>query len=178
MLTDTIYVGSVAGTRPLQGIRPSSARTPSSALSFIDSADGRRLGDTKCQNYSNFRMSSSGRVRHATLVQQTPNAEHCNSAANENRFVLLRDDHVVLWAIDGLLTLHAAFVRWRSHRRTFRALADLDEEQLRDIGLTRDSPMLAKHKSYRALAELDDTQLCNLSERGLQARREARREGL
>jgi hypothetical protein len=37
--------------------------------------------------------------------------------------------------------------------------------------------MLAKHKSYRALAELDATQLCNLSERGLQARREARRAG-
>jgi hypothetical protein len=38
--------------------------------------------------------------------------------------------------------------------------------------------MFAKHKSYRALAELDATQLCNLSERGLQARPEARRAGL
>ena len=113
-----------------------------------------------------------------TDAAKTPNAEHCNSATNENRSVLLRDDHVVLWAIDGLLALHAAFVKWRNHRRTFRALADLDEEQLWDIGLTRDSPMLAKHKSYRALAELDDTQLYNLSERGLQARREARRAGL
>jgi uncharacterized protein YjiS (DUF1127 family) len=77
-----------------------------------------------------------------------------------------------------LLALHTAFVKWRNHRRTFRALADLVEEQLRDIGLTRDGPMFAKHKSYRALAELDATQLCNLSERGLQARPEARRAGL
>ena len=73
-------------------------------------------------------------------------------------------------AIEGLLALHAALARWQSRRRTFRALAELDEEQLRDVGLTRD-----RHKSYQALAELDDTQLCHLSERGLQARREIRR---
>ena len=72
--------------------------------------------------------------------------------------------------LDGLLALHAAFKRWRSRRRTFRALADLDEEQLRDVGLTR-----GRHKSYLALAELDDTQLCHLSECGLRTRREVRR---
>ena len=121
----------------------------------------------------NFNANSCGNINAAG----TPNSEYCNSAGNETRSVLLRDDHVVLWAIDGLVALHVAFVKWRNHRRTFRALADLDEEQLRDIGLTRDGPMFAKHKSYRALAELDATQLCNLSERGLQARREARRAG-
>jgi len=94
----------------------------------------------------------------------------CKSADNENRPAPLRNDHVVLWAIDGLLALHAVLVRWRSRRRTFRALADLDEEQLRDVGLTR-----SYHKSYRALAELDDTQLCHLSELGLHVRRKVRR---
>ena len=40
--------------------------------------------------------------------------------------------------INRLLALHAAFKRWRKRRKTVRALADLDERQLRDIGLTRD----------------------------------------
>jgi uncharacterized protein YjiS (DUF1127 family) len=97
-------------------------------------------------------------------------SEHCKSAGNESRSLLLRNDHVVLWAIDGLLTLHAALVRWRSRRRTFRALADLNEEQLRDVGLTR-----GHHKNYQALAEPGDTQLCHLSEHGLRAPREVRR---
>lgn len=96
--------------------------------------------------------------------------------------VLLRDDHIVLLAIDAFLALHASFKKWRSRRRTLRALADLGERQLRDIGLTRDEALLetipkllSRHKSYRALAELDDTQLSNLSELGLQVRHEARR---
>ena len=62
----------------------------------------------------------------------------------------LRDDHIVLWAIDGLLALHSAFKTWRQRKRTLRILADLDDRQLRDIGLTRD------HTHYHALAEFDD----------------------
>jgi len=107
-------------------------------------------------------------VRHDDPASATQSPGFCKSAGNENP--PLRKDHIVLWAIDGLLALHAVLVRWRSRRRTFRALADLDEEQLRDVGLTR-----SHHKSYRALAELDDTQLCHLSERGLQVRRKVRR---
>jgi len=109
-------------------------------------------------------------VRHNDPASTTQNTGFCKSAGNKNHSAPLRKDHVVLWAIDGLLALHAVLVRWRSRRRTFRALADLDEKQLRDVGLTR-----GHHKSYRALAELDDTQLCHLSERGLQVRREVRR---
>ena len=51
---------------------------------------------------------------------------------------LLRDDHIVLLSIDVLLALHASFKKWRRHRRALRALADLDERQLNDIGFTRD----------------------------------------
>ena len=61
------------------------------------------------------------------------------TAAHDASPVLLRDDHIVLLAIDGLLALHAAFKKWRQHRKTSRALADLDDRQLRDIGLTRDN---------------------------------------
>lgn len=64
-----------------------------------------------------------------------------NVAGSNNRSVALRDDHVILAAIDGLLYLHASLKRWRNRRRTLRALADLDEAQLRDIGVTRDDPM-------------------------------------
>ena len=62
----------------------------------------------------------------------------------------LRDDHLVLLTIDRLLVLHAAFKRWRKRRKTLRALADLDERQLRDIGLTRDQT------HYETLADLED----------------------
>ena len=109
-------------------------------------------------------------VRQNDSASATQSTGFCKSAGNENHSAPLRNDHVVLWAIDGLLALRAALLRWRSRRRTFRALANLDEEQLRDVGLTR-----SHHKSYRALAELDDTQLCHLSERGLQVRRKVRR---
>ncbi|MGA8969911.1 MAG: DUF1127 domain-containing protein [Pseudolabrys sp.] len=76
--------------------------------------------------------------------------------------ILLRDDHIVLLAIDALLALRASLKRWRKRRRTLRAVADLDERQLRDIGVTRDDPLfeappalLGGHKSYRTFAELD-----------------------
>lgn len=109
--------------------------------------------------------------------------QDCNrSVAHDAPSVLLRDNHIVLLAIDALLALHASFKKWRQRRRTLRALADLDESQLRDIGLTRDEALFEAspkwprcHRSYSALAELDDTQLSNLSELGLQRRREVRR---
>ena len=105
-----------------------------------------------------------------------------SSSAANNQSVLLRDDHIVLLAIDGLLALRASFKRWRKRRRTLRTLADLDERQLRDIGLAREETLsetpfkqLGDHKSYRVLTELVETQLCSLSERGLQVQREMRR---
>jgi uncharacterized protein YjiS (DUF1127 family) len=65
--------------------------------------------------------------------------------------VLLRDDHIIVAAIDALLALHASFKKWRNRRKTLRVLADLDDRQLRDIGLTRDDS-----DSYRPLAGVDD----------------------
>jgi uncharacterized protein YjiS (DUF1127 family) len=95
---------------------------------------------------------------------------------------LLKDDHLVLLAVDGLLALHARYKAWRARRRTLKALADLDERQLRDIGLTREDTLFAgavrlprRHDSYRALAELDASELSNLSEHGIRAWREAHR---
>ncbi len=67
-------------------------------------------------------------------------------AMGEAASVLLRDDHIVLLAIDALLALHASFKKWQNHRRALQVLADLDEAQL-----------------------------SNLSERGLQLRRKTRR---
>ena len=116
-------------------------------------------------------------VRHGdcdnTGAAEAKTSEHCRSAGGKNRSILLRSDHLVLWALEGLLAFHAALKRWRSRQRTFRALGELDEEQLRDVGLMR-----GHHKSYQALAELDETQLCHLSERGLRTRREVRRKSL
>ena len=98
--------------------------------------------------------------------------------------VLLRDDHLVLLAIDGMLAMHAALGRWLDRRRTRRALADLDTHLLRDIGVTRAEALHesrrwwpSRDKSRRALAALDDSQLSNLSEFGCQVRRDARRAG-
>lgn len=68
----------------------------------------------------------------------------------------LRDSHIVLFAVDLLVALQASFWQWRNHRRTLRALAELDEHQLRDIGLTRDEAVLGHRNSYRSLVELDE----------------------
>ena len=104
-----------------------------------------------------FRCSPSTFVKHDGLKLSEANAsvegtgqklgrKYNSPAVNDASSVLLRDDHIVLLAIDALLALHAAFKKWRNHRRTLRVLAELDE-----------------------------TQLSNLSECGLQVRREARR---
>ena len=50
----------------------------------------------------------------------------------------LRESHIVLYAVDAFVRLHASFKKWRNRRLTLRALSDLDEHQLRDIGLARD----------------------------------------
>jgi uncharacterized protein YjiS (DUF1127 family) len=114
----------------------------------------------------------------------TSTSVECSTADHKKESILLPDDHLVLLAVDGMLALYRLFVKWLRRWRTLGALAELDQRQLRDIGLTReDTPsrspfdILDLHKSYRALAELDDTQLCQLSERGLQIRRETRRKG-
>ena len=119
------------------------------------------------------------------VVPELKLKQNCKrSAARETRPNLLRDDHIVLLAIDALLALHASFKKWRSRRRTLRALADLDERQLHDIGLTRDEGLhgygsiswsLGRRECYRALSELDDSEINNLSEFGRQVWREARR---
>ena len=69
---------------------------------------------------------SVGHIRRCTKISSLPHLD------------TLRDDHLVVVTIDRLLALQAAFKRWRKRRKTLRALADLDDRQLRDIGLTRD----------------------------------------
>ena len=59
------------------------------------------------------------------------------SASHKSEPVLLRDDHLVLLAIDALLALREAVKRSTVRRRTRRILSTLDDRQLRDIGLTR-----------------------------------------
>ena len=66
----------------------------------------------------------------------------------------LRDSHIALYAVDALVTLHASFTKWRNHRITLRALADLNEDQLRDIGLTRD-----ENGDYRAFDDFNETRV-------------------
>jgi uncharacterized protein YjiS (DUF1127 family) len=89
---------------------------------------------------------------------------------------VLRDGHLVTVAIDALLALHGAFKRWHGRRRTLRALAKLDEHQLRDIGLTRGDTTPSRQADetcHRALAALDDNELVHLSDLGRRTRRDA-----
>ena len=105
------------------------------------------------------------RFSHSTFVKDESQRgkQTCNGPMVQKApSILLRDDHIVLLAIDAVLALHASLKRWRKRRRTLRALADLDERQLRDIGLTGDYPFfeapparLGGNKSYRTFAELD-----------------------
>jgi len=76
-------------------------------------------------------------------LQQKPRLDQASS-------VPLRDDHIVLLAIDALLSLRGSLKKWRNRRKTLRALAELNDHQLRDIGLVRDG------NKYRALAGSDE----------------------
>jgi len=50
----------------------------------------------------------------------------------------MRGSHIGLYVVDALVRLYASVKKWRNRRLTLRALSDLDEHQLRDIGLARD----------------------------------------
>jgi uncharacterized protein YjiS (DUF1127 family) len=67
-----------------------------------------------------------------------------------------RDRHIILLAADWLVALRASLKQWRNHRRTLQALAELDEHQLRDIGLTREEASPGHPTGYRTLAGLDE----------------------
>ena len=96
---------------------------------------------------------------------------------------LLREDHILLLLMDVGLAGHAAVKRWWERWRTRQVLAKLNDQQLRDIGVTRAQAMRESRRwwpgrdmSRRVLVDLEDSQLSNLSETGLQIRREVRRE--
>jgi uncharacterized protein YjiS (DUF1127 family) len=133
--------------------------------------------------HDEFALHHSNRTSAAGVSRDSEIKQSCNeSAAHVTASNLLRDDHVVLLAINALVALHLLFRKWRSRRRTLRALAELDERQLRDIGLTREDVFYGAatwssgaSQCYRALAELDESQLSNLSEYGLKVRRDSRR---
>lgn len=95
---------------------------------------------------------------------------------------LLRKDHIVFLVMDAVLAGHAAVMRWWEYWRTRQVLAELNDQQLRDIGVTRAQALRESRRwwpgrdmSRRALAEIEDSQLSNLSETGLRIRREIRR---
>lgn len=120
-------------------------------------------------------MSNLFRIHRSSFVEyEEPAVEGGRTYRPDGKPVFLRNDHIVLLAIDGLLALRASIKKWWDRWRTMRALERLDASQLRDLGLMREWSGL--HKSYRALAELDETQINGLSERGLQLRRELRRD--
>ena len=92
-------------------------------------------------------------VRHDNTASTTQNSGFYKSAGNENRSAPLRNDHVILWAIDGLLALHAVLVRWRSAEEPFVHLPilmknsfgmlDLRAATTRVIGRLRSSMILS-----------------------------------
>ena len=97
--------------------------------------------------YEDFNPAERTKIR-VQSCGKTLEQNRGGPSRDHNSSVLLRDDHIVLLAIDALLALHASFEKWRHRRRTLQALADLDDRQLRDIGLARDD-----YKSYCALGD-------------------------
>ena len=86
----------------------------------------------------------------------------------------------ILAAVDTVAALYVSFRQWRGRRRTHKALADLNDRQLHDIGLERDDAVFEpvawwrpRRMTYRALAELADADARHLSEAGRLMRREA-----
>jgi uncharacterized protein YjiS (DUF1127 family) len=91
-----------------------------------------------------------------------------------------RDGHIVISVVEALAAFYVSFRQWRGRRRTLKALAELDERQLHDIGLTRGEIHFVpvtwwrpRTITYRALAELDDADARHLSDTGRRVRREA-----
>jgi uncharacterized protein YjiS (DUF1127 family) len=118
------------------------------------------------------------------MLRQNCNGETAADRKRKADSVLLRDDHLILLLVDGILAVYAAVRRWLERRRTRRALAALDPHQLRDIGVPPAEALRESRRwwsgrdnSRRALAELDDSQLSNLSEAGLKLRTGARQAG-
>jgi uncharacterized protein YjiS (DUF1127 family) len=87
--------------------------------------------------------------------------------------------HILTFAFDAAFRLYVSFRKRRDRRRTLRALPNLDDRLLRDIGVTRGetAPWWFSDKNRHALAMLDDTELMHLSELGRKARRQARHGG-
>src|SRR5262245_16386134 len=120
------------------------------------------FGESKMSMH--FRFSPGAFVKHdGTRVVGSQVSEHvernlkqkCNKPpAAKSSPAALRDSHIVLLAIDLLVALHAAVRKWRNHRRTLSALDELDEHQLRDIGLTREQ-MSDGHLKYRPMERAD-----------------------
>jgi uncharacterized protein YjiS (DUF1127 family) len=150
-----IHVGSNAVTRPLQGISPklcacsvsANRRSPTFARTAVRRKQMSTLFKSPPSSFTRYehRLPEGSAFTARTDAGQRKFEQNCRQSAN-----VLRDDHIVLWAIDGFLALHSTFKTWRQRKRTLRALADLDDRQLRDIGLTRDQT------HYHALAEFDD----------------------
>ena len=65
--------------------------------------------------------------------------QNCNKVSEREKLLadLSQGNHILLFVVDAIVAVHLAFRRWMGRRRTRRALANLDDHQLRDIGLTR-----------------------------------------
>ena len=106
---------------------------------------GTRFGEPQ-MSFTIFRLPPSSFVKHddvriagTTLDSRKAHKQKPNRKDfRETETALLREDHIVLLAIDGLLALHAAIKRYLMRRNTRRILAALDDRQLKDVGLTRD----------------------------------------
>jgi uncharacterized protein YjiS (DUF1127 family) len=90
-----------------------------------------------------IRFCPKGAVEHVEAKRK----QNFDSSLLHKEPAPLRDSHIVLYAVEASITLYASFKKWRNRRRTLRSLADLDEHQLRDIGLIRDET------GYHALNE-------------------------
>jgi uncharacterized protein YjiS (DUF1127 family) len=91
-----------------------------------------------------------------------------------------RDSYIVIAIVEALAGLYVSFKQWRGRRRTLKALAELNEHQLLDIGLTPGDAVSwrqAPDKRPRALAAIDDSDLTCLSDVGRRMRRQARHGG-
>ena len=104
--------------------------------------------------HDDIRLRSGGAVEHVEPKRK----RNCDGSPFRKEPAPLRNSHIVLYAVDALVALYALFKKWRNRRLTLRALADLNEHQLRDIGLTRDET------GFRALDELSETPRCEQRE--------------
>jgi uncharacterized protein YjiS (DUF1127 family) len=136
--------GLTAVARQFQGISPKQchlARSPGEGLlvkclTCHESRSGGGIGETNAQ-LAPYRVPGNAHVGGAGVVVSARGARKTTLPFASTSTRSRTHVHILTFAFDAAFRLYVSFRKRRDRRRTLRALANLDDRLLRDIGVTR-----------------------------------------